>query len=144
VRAFDEWAATRLQSYHLSTLRGSSLGIDAAYYLDRLLNTPPSKEPLLSALGGFPLALRMHIEHELDKLRSFRITPVFVFSGMDYVAKEKPSRELRDAAKANAQAWELYDQHQAVQAVVTFGNSGMGYVVYLALTLLRTIFFSYI
>ena len=105
-------------------LRDSVLGIDAAHYLDRLLTTSPSKEPLLSALGGFPLALKNHVEHELKVLRALRITPLFVFSGMDFAVREKPLKQLREAAKRNSHAWELYNQHEAIQAVDAFGNSG--------------------
>lgn len=105
-------------------MKDTVIGIEAAYYLDRLLNTPPSKEPLLSALGGFPFALKTHIENELETMQSLGIKPLFVFSGMDYVAKEKPSRELSDSVRLNSEAWSLYNQQSPVEAVETFGNSG--------------------
>lgn len=124
MRTFHEWAASRQQLYPISALKDTTLGIEAAHYLDRLLNTPPSKEPLLSALGGFPFALKTHIEHELEAMQSFGIRPLFVFSGMEFAVKEKPMLALRQSSRPNAEAWELYNQHQAVQAVDTFGNTG--------------------
>lgn len=57
-------------------------------------------------------------------MQSFGIKPLFVFSGMGYVVKEKPSRESSDSVRLNSEAWSLYNQHQAVRAVETFGNSG--------------------
>lgn len=124
VRTLDEWATPRLQNFPLAALKDTTLGIEAAHYLDRLLSTPPSKEPLLSALGGFPFALKTSIEHELEMMSSFGIRPVFVFSGLDCAVKEKPMRQLREASRLNSQAWELYNQHRAIQAVDAFGNSG--------------------
>ena len=124
MRAFDEWATPSLQPYPLAAIKDTVIGIEAAHYLDRLLNNPPSKEPLLSALGGFPFALRTHIENELEAMQSFGIKPLFVFSGMDFAAREKRTREMSDAVRANSEAWGLYNQHQAVRAVETFGNSG--------------------
>jgi XPG N-terminal domain len=124
VRSFDEWAANRAQIYPLSALKDAVLGIEAAHYLNRLLTTPPSREPLLSALGGFPFALKTYIENDLEILKRNGIVPLFVFSGMDLAKKDKPFSHLNDSALANTRAWELYDQHQAIQAVETFGNSG--------------------
>ncbi|KAH0547560.1 hypothetical protein FGG08_000285 [Glutinoglossum americanum] len=124
VRSFDELATLRAQTYPLSALKDAVLGIEAAHYLNRLLNNPPSKEPLLSALGGFPFALKTYIESDLETLKRNGIVPLFVFSGMDIAKKDKPFSNLNDSALANTRAWELYDQHQAVQAVETFGNSG--------------------
>lgn len=85
---------------------------------------PPSKEPLLSALGGFPFALKTHLENELEALQAAGVKPLFVFTGLDFAVKSQPSKQLSRAARLNAEAWELYNQHQAVQAVETFGNSG--------------------
>ncbi|KAI9820963.1 MAG: hypothetical protein M1832_003435 [Thelocarpon impressellum] len=124
IRTFDDWAAARAQTHPLGGLKDSVIGIEAAHYLQRLLATPPSKEPLLSALGGFPFALKSHIENELDSMQAAGITPLFVFSGLDVGPKHQPSRDEGLAARANTLAWELYDQHEPVKAVETFGDSG--------------------
>ncbi|KAI9816836.1 MAG: hypothetical protein M1827_001481 [Pycnora praestabilis] len=124
IRTLTEWAGTRQQTLPFSVLKDAAIGIEAAHYLDRLLKNPPSKEPLLSALGGFPFALKTVIETELEALRAAGITPTFVFSGLEIAKKDKSATSLSGASRANTQAWELYDQHEAVQAVETFGNSG--------------------
>ncbi len=64
------------------------------------------------------------IEDELESLEAARITPIFFFSGIDVGNKDLLLKDLSDAALSSAQAWEMYDQHQAQQAVETFGNSG--------------------
>ena len=124
IRIFDELGASRAQTSPLSTLADAVIGIEAAYYLQRLLSTPPSKEPLLSALGGFPFALKSHIESELESMRSAGMTPIFVFGGLELGGRDPSLHDQTAATRANTQAWELYDQHQPVRAVETFGDSG--------------------
>jgi hypothetical protein len=89
-----------------------------------MMNTPPTKEPLLSALGGFPLSLKAHIETALDQWQTSGLTPVFVFDGMDIGKPDKPFDGPNSASRANTAAWDLYDQHQAHAAVAAFGDSG--------------------
>ncbi|KAI9850063.1 MAG: hypothetical protein M1838_006143 [Thelocarpon superellum] len=124
IRTFDEWASTQTQTLPLGALKDTVVGIEASHYLDGLLSNPPSKEPLLSALGGFPFALGSYLENELESIRTAGITPLFVFSGLDVGKEPQTSLDEAAAAQANAQAWELYDQHQPVRAVETFGDSG--------------------
>ncbi|KAI9831325.1 MAG: hypothetical protein M1819_005099 [Sarea resinae] len=124
IRTFDEWSVDRCQTIPFSAFQNAVIGIEASHYLDRLLSTPPSKEPLLSALGGSPFALRAIIEKEVESLREAGITAVFVFNGMETVKKDKTFNDINKAARANAQAWEHYDQNHAEQAVETFGKSG--------------------
>ncbi|KAJ6580802.1 XPG I-region protein [Mycena capillaripes] len=71
-----------LQTMQLSVLSDSRLGIDASYYLTQLTDNPPSREPLLAATGGLPLALTQRIEADLRTLEKLRIKPVFVFPGL--------------------------------------------------------------
>ncbi|KAG2358974.1 hypothetical protein BDR07DRAFT_1520839, partial [Suillus spraguei] len=61
------------QSFALSVLSDSRLGIDASYYLKLLTDNPPSREPLLAATGGLPLALTTRIESDLRTLEKLRI-----------------------------------------------------------------------
>ncbi|KAI9763500.1 MAG: hypothetical protein M1835_007801, partial [Candelina submexicana] len=123
IRTFDDWAGSRLQTLPLADLTDAFIGIEAAHYLDRLLKFH-AKEPLLSALGGFPFSMKRTIEDDLEILQTLRITPIFFFNGIDVGNKDLLLKDLSDAAQSNAQAWEMYDQHQAQQAVDTFGNSG--------------------
>ena len=124
VRTFDDWAAPRHQTQPLTVLRDVVLGVEAEHFLHRLLTTPPSKEPLLSALGGYPFALRSHIENELENMEEAGITPVFVFRGLDVGKQDTTGRREAESAALNTAAWELYDQLHPVRAVETFGNSG--------------------
>ncbi|KAH9026363.1 PIN domain-like protein [Lactarius pseudohatsudake] len=71
-----------LQTLPLNVLTDSRLGIDAAYYLQSLYDSPPSREPLLAATGGLPLSLTTRIESDLRTLEKLRIKPVFVFPGL--------------------------------------------------------------
>src|SRR5277367_2858859 len=72
----------RLQTLPLSVLSDSRLGIDASYYLQNLTDSPTSREPLLAATGGLPLALTQRIKSDLRALEKLRIKPVFVFPGL--------------------------------------------------------------
>ena len=121
---FDTWSSNRAETNSLSDLSGAAIGIEASFYLDRLLNQPPFKEPLLSALGGLPFSLKAHIENELSVFREHDIKPVFVFNGMNVAKKHRPFKHADDASRINANAWELYNRHEAEQAVQGFGKSG--------------------
>jgi len=124
IHEFDVWAAGSSETNPFSDLKGSVLAIEASFYLERLLTQAPFKEPLLSALGGVPFALKAHIQNELELLRNADITPLFVFGGMNTGEKDRPFRQQDNAVRLNSNAWQLYDEHQAQRAVDTFGSSG--------------------
>ena len=124
IHEFELWSAPRIDTNHLSDLSGAVLAIEADFYLGRLLNNSPAKEPLLSALGGLPFSFQKHIQAELDVLHKNGVKPVFVFSGLD-VGKRYSPFALGDAvASLNTVAWDLYNRHEAQDAVENFGNSG--------------------
>ena len=123
IHDFETWATPRREINPLSDLAGTVIAIEADFYLDRLLNTT-SKEPLLAALGGSPFGLNEQIKSELRALQDADITPIFVFKGLDSGRRSDQFKEAGDVALANAEAWDLYSQHQAERAVETFGNSG--------------------
>ena len=124
IHDFDVWSSGRLETNSLSDLSGAVLAIEASFYLDRLLNQPPSKEPLLPALGGLPFSLKAHIQNELGILAEHGVRPVFIFNGMEAGKKHRPFKDMDDAARLNGSAWELYNRHEAEQAVESFGKSG--------------------
>lgn len=124
IRDFDAWSANFEELGDLHELSGCRVGIEAADYLNhRILNHPRAKEPLVPALGGLPLALRQHIEEDLDTFASLQIEPQFVFSGIDIAKPDDPFRQKQIEAATNAEAWNLYDNHQAEPAVDKFGQS---------------------
>lgn len=111
-----------LQTLPLSVLSDSRLGIDAAHYLHLLLDLPPSREPLLAATGGPPLALVTRIESDLRVLEKLRIKPVFVFPGLTPNKKIKPQlqQEHADAMRDRQAAWGKYEHGQEDAATKLF------------------------
>ncbi|KAJ5024177.1 temperature dependent protein affecting M2 dsRNA replication-domain-containing protein [Bipolaris maydis] len=124
IRDFVQWTAAFSETGELEHLRGCRVGIEAAEYLNqRILNHPRAKEPLVPALGGLPLALAQHIEEDLAAFRSFEIEPYFIFSGLDITKQGNPFGHKTAEATVNADAWNLYDSHQAEASVARFGES---------------------
>lgn len=104
----------QLKTLSLSVLTDSRLGIDAAHYLRLLLDLSPSREPLLAATGGPPLALAQRIESDLRVLEKLRIKPVFIFSGLQPNKKGKPpiQHEHAEAVRDRQAAWGKYEHGQ--------------------------------
>jgi hypothetical protein len=124
IRDFEQWNANIGELSELQELSGCRVGVEAADYLtNRILNSPRAKEPLVPALGGLPLALQQHIEDDLDAFQREGIEPWFVFSGLDITKQDEPFRQKQDEAAVNANAWNLYDSHQAEASVAKFGES---------------------
>lgn len=111
-----------LQTLPLSVLSDSRLGIDASYYLQLLTDNAPSREPLLAATGGLPLALTQRIESDLRALEKLRIKPVFVFPGLIPNKRWKPSNhsEHSEACRDRSQAWAKYEAGQEEAATKLF------------------------
>lgn len=110
------------QTLPLSVLSDSRLGIDASYYLQLLMDNPPSREPLLAATGGLPLALTQRIESDLRALEKLRIKPVFVFPGLLPNKRWKPHHhsEHVEACRDRRDAWTRYEQGQEEAATKLF------------------------
>ena len=124
VRDFDNWVRAAVDVSSLEELRGTRVGIEAADYVNtRIIRNPRVKEPLVPALGGLPLAMKVHIEEDLHRFAAFGIEPFFVFSGLDLARPEDPFRERQIGAAVNTAAWALYDIHEAEQSVLKFGES---------------------
>ena len=104
----------QLQTLPLSVLADTRLGIEASYYLSLILESPSSKEPLLAATGGLPLALSSRIESDLRVLEKHRIKPVFVFPGL--LPTERPRRlnghEYVEPCRERKEAWAKYEAGQ--------------------------------
>ncbi|KAJ8509502.1 hypothetical protein ONZ45_g8339 [Pleurotus djamor] len=113
-----------LSTLPLSTLSDSRLGIDASHYLQNLMDNAPSKEPLLAATGGLPLALTQRIESDLRALEKLRIKPVFVFPGLSPNKRWKPHNQIEynDACRDRREAWAKYENGQEEAAAKLFEN----------------------
>lgn len=68
-----------------------------------------------------------HISENLDLWQKSNITPFFIFDGQSITGQDEVSLKRGRAANAKTdEAWNLYSQSSAEQAVNTFGaNPGM-------------------
>ncbi len=109
-----------------SDMKDAVIGVEATAYLQHMIDDQPAHEPLLAALGGDPIALKYHIENELDKWKANSLRPLFVFDGQSVVGKDEMAlRNARAALSKTQKAWELYSNNHPEDAVKTFGASGM-------------------
>ena len=123
IPGFDDFAMPLSEMAPLGELDGAVIGIEASHYLNRLLVNPTLKEPLLAALGGLPFTMRSTVTNDIVAFRDAGITPVFVFDGMDVNKTKALFQQADEAVRANTTAWNLYNQHQAENAVAAFGES---------------------
>jgi len=125
--AFAEWAAQEgcTSSGDLSQLKDKRVVVDADAFVDTLLTSAGTREPLLPALGGLPFAFKKHVNAYVNAFREHSITPTFVFPGIDLACRDRASiaRESRAAAQSLNEAWNLYSQSKADEAVAEFGKS---------------------
>jgi len=117
-----------IQQAPLSALSDTKIGIDVSHYVRQILTSEETREPLIAATGGLPIALTAHIEADLRVLEHLRITPVFVFNGLPLYRRNPPRQaqeivSVREAAQRN-HAWSLYEQGHAEDAakVLTEGQ----------------------
>jgi hypothetical protein len=112
-------------SHSISEYKDAPIAVHASYYLQKFLDTPPSAEPLLSAIGGFPLAIRAHINADLDQWQKHGITPRFYFDGQANVDFEELAMSDAKAAMGKIDAaWQPYYKSQPTEAVIAFGKTG--------------------
>jgi XPG N-terminal domain len=118
-----------LQTLPLGVLSDSRLGIDAAYYLQSIYDHPPTREPLLAATGGLPLALTQRIETDLRTLEKLHIKPVFVFPGLVPNKRwrhQQHNIEQSEACRDRNLAWSKYESGQEEPATKLFeGRNGL-------------------
>ncbi|KAI9667560.1 MAG: hypothetical protein M1821_000376 [Bathelium mastoideum] len=123
IPGFDEFATPLSEVAPISELDGAVIAIEASHYLNRLLVNPNLKEPLLAALGGLPFTMRNTVSNDMAAFRTAGITPVFIFDGIDVSKTRALFQQADEAVRANSTAWNLYNQHHAVDAVAAFGES---------------------
>lgn len=114
----------------MSELEDCAIAVDATYYLQLMLDTPPSREPLLSALGGLT-GLETHIREDLEQWEAHKIIPFFIFDGQNLHGQtDVLIRRGQNAMRKAEEGWTLYRKGQAEQAVAAFGdNAGTKLVV---------------
>lgn len=105
-------------------LENAVIGVEATAYLQHMIEEPPTHEPLLAALGGEPIALKQHIERELDNWKTNKMTPIFVFEGQSTVGSDEVAlSHAAGALSKTMRAWNLYSDNEPGDAVKTFGGS---------------------
>lgn len=126
-QAFRDWATSEglTTSGNIEQLKDKRLVIDAEDFLETILTSQATREPLLPALGGLPFALKKHVDAYIANFKQADITPTFVFNGLDLSCKDRAtiSRESKQAARSLDEAWSLYSQSRADEAVAEFGKS---------------------
>jgi hypothetical protein len=126
-QAFRDWASSEglITSGPVDQLKEKRLIIEAEDFLETILTSHASREPLLPALGGLPFALRKHVDAYISHFKENNITPTFIFNGLDLACKDRATiaRDSRLAARSLDEAWSLYSQSRADEAVAEFGKS---------------------
>lgn len=89
--ALKGWLAMtqQMQRLPLELIKDTRLGIDVNHYVRQLLTSEDHREPMVAAVGGYPLALASVIEKQMKQLEDMRITPVLVFNGLPMAATRK-------------------------------------------------------
>lgn len=121
VRAFDVWAAGKgiAKSFELKFLQDRVIGIDATYFIYGL-----NKDPLLSALGGPPLAFESTVIDTVKHLQDAGLKLHFVFNGLESGVGNDPVTWSTKAAQLDSEAFTLYETEQAKKARDSFQESG--------------------
>ncbi|KAG0214762.1 hypothetical protein BGX28_001397 [Mortierella sp. GBA30] len=110
----------------LSTLKDIRLGIDGNVWLKKVV-TMAASEQYLAGIGGTPSCMRKAIEKELEGFKAASIHPLFVFSGLALIRKDKPYvNDDAKIAKRNA-AWDAVSAGKIDLALSSWGTS---YVVH--------------
>ncbi|RYP48046.1 hypothetical protein DL768_005968 [Monosporascus sp. mg162] len=126
----DLWLNEQVQQAEVSQLEDCAVAIDASYYLQLFLDNVPYHEPLLPALGGLT-GIQTHIESDLDSWKTNRTTPFFIFNGQSVVGQDDVSVQRGKKAIAGTdEAWSLYFQSHATEAVAAFGSHRGAYPVH--------------
>ncbi|GAP84186.1 putative xpg domain-containing protein [Rosellinia necatrix] len=135
----DHWINDQTATALISELKDTTIVVDASYYLQLFLANAPYQEPLLPALGGLT-GIQAHFESDLDNWNAHNTTPFFVFNGQSVVGSDEITikRGIRAIAGTD-DAWSLYFQSQANEAVSAFGSHKGAYLVQNLYPLLQSI-----
>ncbi|KAF9108378.1 hypothetical protein BGX29_000631 [Mortierella sp. GBA35] len=110
----------------LSTLKDIRLGIDGNVWLKKIISQAAS-EQFLAGIGGTPSCMRKAIEKELEGFKAASIHPLFVFSGLALIRKDKSYvNDDPKISKRNA-AWDAVNAGKMELALSSWNSS---YVVH--------------
>ena len=103
---------------------GPVVGVDAVHFLERFRH--PSKEPLVPALGGFPMGLEAFIEKAVREIQSVGCRLWFYFDGLDCAFETPSFGPSISAMNTVSEALSLYETaSEAAKAIERFRQSGM-------------------
>ncbi|KAI4867241.1 PIN domain-like protein [Hypoxylon rubiginosum] len=135
----DHWINEQVATAEVTQLEDCAIAVDAAYYLQLFLDNAPYHEPLLPALGGLT-GIQSHIEHDLDSWKANKTIPFFIFNGQSIEGQDDVSVQRGKRAIAGTdEAWGLYFQSQANEAVTAFGSHRGAYPIHYLFPLLQGI-----
>ncbi|KAL7309521.1 hypothetical protein PS15m_010389 [Mucor circinelloides] len=121
IRHFDIFTAERrlIQTSAVTQLKDTRLGIDGNYWLRKIV----LKENTVAAMGGLPLRLTASIEKELEGFKASGIQPIFVFSGLSILRKDKPFSTEDARPSHRAAGWDFYDRGKLDLALSNWASS---------------------
>ncbi|KAK2028292.1 XPG domain-containing protein [Colletotrichum zoysiae] len=116
----DAWINGQATTHDVSELEDCAIAVDATYYLQLFLDTPPFHEPLLPALGGMT-GIEHHLRADIDQWKANKVVPFFIFDGQSVTGQEEVAVQRgRAANKKTDAAWNLYFNSEAQQALAYF------------------------
>lgn len=107
----------------MSTLKGCTLGIDASYFVSKMLDYQNHREPLLPATGGFPCGLEASLDSFISSLKEKDIEPVFVLKGMSLNSSDSTPNASAAQVARRERAWNLYEKQKGDESVVGFNEA---------------------
>lgn len=122
MHSLEIWAAKYIETSTLSWFEGGTIGVDAGYYLNSILNTNV-EEPLKAALGGLPFSLTTRVEDDIAAAKEAGCKLLFVFDGLSFVNKAKSGAESAKSRKAHEDGWQHYSQGDSRAPVTDFGRA---------------------
>ena len=120
VKYFDEWVDEEglVKFGTLQCLKGARIGIDAASFSRQFI-----AEPLLTALGGAPIALE-GVRNALQNLLDADISLHFVFNGLQFIKVADPFAKPDRVNIDNSAAFAQYESQRPVEARRAFSTLG--------------------
>ncbi|KAG0086386.1 hypothetical protein BGZ93_000149 [Podila epicladia] len=124
VRALDYYTTQKSLITHqpLATLKDFRLGIDANVWLKRIISSAAS-EQYIAGIGGAPSCMRKAIEKELEGFKANSIHPLFVFSGLSLIRKDKPHVNDDNKMAKRTAAWEAMNSSKIELALSCWTSS---------------------